>query len=1123
MKRAIHKMTLGAGILGLATVGIAATAIILEQAGVIHLMSDHVNEYTLSYYVEGTLYNEQTLKRGDQYEVLTVPTKKSDLNGSVYIPLGWDSIGTGIPNMFEGTKSRIYTNITANAVYYQQGLEDIDIDKLMDLLDLLEQFGIDSQDILSRLGLDETDFIKQFMKTDFQFTSKMISLPIYFRSEAFGDLRTGRFEWSSAPYYTADKYCPNGSDPQSFASDKMNQRYEDYNIDITYLTEGTKYPVPMYEVGNTTYGELQSDSYALTNPIENEDGTWSYSSKICYPFNLGGFKWYSDELAPEVDQLVNLSFTDNAIAKDEEKYSDFVHKNYLSVPSKYSSYLSKYAQDNQIGTYSEEGYHLLDKVRTAVKSIAQYNLMDYDLGGVLDDPIIKFMEESEYGAGEHFNTVATLLFRTLGLPARYVGGYRYIPIGIDEEGNLSEDVVQNAADSFVNNKTNDVSRLLKHNWTEVYIDRLGWIEVDCCPFFAEIESQVGDIEQFLGGSSKEGDVETNLPSIGPGSDGYDNDVVFTFGSDYVGTQYFKSKSYTTFNDNNWENDELLALGYSTFLSNQGIEGLNSAEFTGKAARCAFTSHTFDIKYEVETKSPVAPFYTDTVYSHDSDWVMHPKVSGPSKVGGVTSYEDSQACYNGYNIAFTEDNINMLRSQKFRSSITEDSSSLFYTNEDYLKVLAYEGYFTNQYLDTGSYNSLFESIANSLNIGMLSSDYEKITAIVDYFKNNYTFSVDYLSTGTGSQVDNLSYFMNESKTGDSSYFATGLTMLLRACNFPARFVTGYGAKCNGMYYNNITSSYQYRENVVTKETSHCWSEVYIYGVGWMMLDATGFEDGHGSNDGLGNDWNTDEDGDPIEGQYGSGFGGDGVNEEPTIIAIELDMIIDGLTIEDGVYTLTKTYDGKPFSWSNITRKGNKMLWPGDRFEFHAEDLDGYIQPGEYSADFYFLIINDETSEIVYDSRHAADYGEWIGDIFYPTGRYYDPNYQTYPDVSHTYDGVTPTYFNLIIERRPITITISDLTISENDWYEVYGCATIDVTDPQIRSQINVSISYGYLEGKYALGYGDTATYSLSGSLSTLGKTTIQLVDFKITNSQKEDVTTSCYSVTPLLGKLTIGAE
>lgn len=71
-----------------------------------------------------------------------------------------------------------------------------------------------------------------------------------------------------------------------------------------------------------------------------------------------------------------------------------------------------------------------------------------------------------------------------------------------------------------------------------------------------------------------------------------------------------------------------------------------------------------------------------------------------------------------------------------------------------------------------------------------------------------------------------WFLNESDTGYCTHFATATVVLLRAAGIPAQYVTGY-----------LVDAKAGQSVTVTQDNAHAWVEVFINGVGWVVLEPT----------------------------------------------------------------------------------------------------------------------------------------------------------------------------------------------------------------------------------------------------------------------------------------------
>ncbi|MBD5131941.1 MAG: transglutaminase domain-containing protein [Clostridiales bacterium] len=140
----------------------------------------------------------------------------------------------------------------------------------------------------------------------------------------------------------------------------------------------------------------------------------------------------------------------------EKNYRKFVYNKYTSVPADTLEYLNTIIDAQGFSTLS--GGALVSAVASYVQSAAAYSL-EYDKA--LDkesDVVVAFLSDYKQGVCRHYSAAATLLYRALGIPARYCVGY----------------TVQTSANEWTEVWTKDCA----HAWVEVYIDGKGWYQVE---------------------------------------------------------------------------------------------------------------------------------------------------------------------------------------------------------------------------------------------------------------------------------------------------------------------------------------------------------------------------------------------------------------------------------------------------------------------------------------------------------------------------------------------------------------------------------------------------------------------------------------------------------------------
>ena len=192
----------------------------------------------------------------------------------------------------------------------------------------------------------------------------------------------------------------------------------------------------------------------------------------------------------------------------EAAYRTFVNANYLNIDSYTKSYFDQIISDNGFSRYDSD---IISTVASYVQNAASYNLK-YDRALDESDNIaVEFLNTYKEGICQHYALAATMLYRALGIPARFTVGYVADAVA-------GEDV--------------EVTIMNGHAWVEVYVDGQGWIQVEVTG------SSSGDISpEPPVDPPKDDEYTIGLPTI-PG-----NDPVFVIQTDKSGTVYLKEQSY----------------------------------------------------------------------------------------------------------------------------------------------------------------------------------------------------------------------------------------------------------------------------------------------------------------------------------------------------------------------------------------------------------------------------------------------------------------------------------------------------------------------------------------------------------------------------------------------------
>ncbi|GEM_PF-1967867 len=136
----------------------------------------------------------------------------------------------------------------------------------------------------------------------------------------------------------------------------------------------------------------------------------------------------------------------------EKEYREYVHSTYMDVPEKVRKTLEELG--SEAGLYQGNA-HLIEDIAEYIKNAADYSF-DFNFPAN-EDMVIYFLTKEKKGICQHYASAATLMYRTYGIPARFV-------VGFAEQGTPGR---------WTTMTTN-----CGHAWVEVYVDGSGWMPVE---------------------------------------------------------------------------------------------------------------------------------------------------------------------------------------------------------------------------------------------------------------------------------------------------------------------------------------------------------------------------------------------------------------------------------------------------------------------------------------------------------------------------------------------------------------------------------------------------------------------------------------------------------------------
>ncbi len=229
-------------------------------------------------------------------------------------------------------------------------------------------------------------------------------------------------------------------------------------------------------------GRALKKSGVSVNKVEIKD---SILDHLVYPYQM------ADDSEPNFDAYVSSTYYKNGYrdypayqGSDASAYRDFVYNNYMSVPDYTREVLMKLAEENGL---SSDSPTLIEDVADYIQNAASYSLRFPEIP-VGEDMVVYFLTTTRIGICQHFASAATMMYRCLGIPARYT-------IGFTEYGykDMWSNVMSNHG----------------HAWVEVYLDGTGWVPVEVTGYSND-GSGIGDGGGDGSGGGGVGDYTPNL-------------------------------------------------------------------------------------------------------------------------------------------------------------------------------------------------------------------------------------------------------------------------------------------------------------------------------------------------------------------------------------------------------------------------------------------------------------------------------------------------------------------------------------------------------------------------------------------------------------------------------------
>ena len=184
----------------------------------------------------------------------------------------------------------------------------------------------------------------------------------------------------------------------------------------------------------------------------------------------------------------------------QQDYEQFAQKAYTEVPENLQETLDTVLAEAKLQG-EEDVLDIAARIQAYLYQNTEYSLTP----GVTpeeEDFVEYFLATSRKGFCVHYASAATLLFRRMGIPARYVEGYL-----------LNPDMV-----SYVFTDTNEkaytISDRYAHAWVEIYLSGYGWVPVEVTKgYMALSDSQLERLDAIDNEKTTNKNLQTQAPQV----------------------------------------------------------------------------------------------------------------------------------------------------------------------------------------------------------------------------------------------------------------------------------------------------------------------------------------------------------------------------------------------------------------------------------------------------------------------------------------------------------------------------------------------------------------------------------------------------------------------------------
>lgn len=585
---------------------------------------------------------------------------------------------------------------------------------------------------------------------------------LYLKMQSFGSF-DGR-EWRAAggyPYLYLDQYS--ALYLPHLTMNRVDQE-RGFSLEIDPVADARV--IPYYLTSSHAGSEYQ-----------NQDTMATGSTEIPYVLF---YRHYAEHSIGEAEEPDSYGFMEkNKLYAFEKSYQAYVYRNYTQIDSMTEAYMNLIIEKQG---FDRNDPDIIEKVAVYIQNAAVYNL-NYNPNLDRESNVaLAFLGGYKEGVCRHFATAATLLYRALGIPARYTVGFQ-----VDVKGGETTNVLGEDA----------------HAWVEVYEDGFGWRYVEVTGSGSQGGSDQpggsdtapgsggnpeppaepatwGDIIAGCGGQIA---ISNSIPSA------MLNSTIFHISAEESLRHFLKLKSFGDYTGQGWANAE----DYPW----KDMSAYSPSYFGGAVIGAAGES-LLHMTIESPMGTVGVPYYVSPATVGEHILIGDNRMSGNGKIPYDIFYYP-YADVTAADVLSPEDRVAL---------------------ETYLEMFG--DYVRKNYTEVDDETYIAAIVRDQ---GWSPDDPRVAEKIVAYLKSVAVYREDY-DRNLDKEPNVAVAFLQSYGEGSSRHFASAATLLFRAVGIPARYTVGYVA-------DTVAG-----ETVNVKGTdAYAWVEIYRDGFGWTAVDVT----------------------------------------------------------------------------------------------------------------------------------------------------------------------------------------------------------------------------------------------------------------------------------------------